>query len=47
MIVAPAVGVFRSAGVDGGTALYVGDVVGVVEGPGTRESWYAARSAAR
>ena len=37
MIVAPVVGVFRPLGVEPGTTLDVGAVVGVVEGPGTRE----------
>jgi len=37
MIVAPAVGVFRALGADAGTQLAVGDIVGVVEGPGTRQ----------
>jgi [acyl-carrier-protein] S-malonyltransferase len=38
MIVAPAVGVFRPLGVAAGATLAVGDIVGVVEGPGTREA---------
>jgi [acyl-carrier-protein] S-malonyltransferase len=37
MIVAPAVGVFRPRGVEAGATIAVGDIVGVVEGPGTRE----------
>lgn len=37
MIVAPGVGVFRPLGVEAGTAISVGEVVGLVEGPGTRE----------
>ncbi len=37
MIVAPSGGVFRSLGVDAGAAISAGDVIGVVEGPGTRE----------
>jgi biotin carboxyl carrier protein len=37
MIVAPVVGVFRPLGVEEGTSVTVGDIVGVVEGPGTRE----------
>jgi biotin carboxyl carrier protein len=36
MIVAPAVGVFRSLGVDEGTVIDEGDTVGIVEGPGTK-----------
>jgi biotin carboxyl carrier protein len=36
MIVAPAVGVFRSFGVDEGTVIDEGDAVGIVEGPGTK-----------
>jgi biotin carboxyl carrier protein len=37
MIVAPSVGVFRPAELDAGAALSVGDVLGVIEGPGTAE----------
>ena len=37
MIVAPVVGVFRPLGVVTGTTVCVGEIVGVVEGPGTRE----------
>jgi len=37
MIVAPDVGVFRPLGLAAGSAVAVGDVVGVVEGPGKRE----------
>ena len=37
MIVAPAAGVFRPAVAGAGTTLREGDVVGVVEGPGTEE----------
>ncbi len=35
MIVAPAVGVFRPSGIAAGALVDVGDVVGVLEGPGT------------
>ena len=35
MIVAPAVGVFRSADLDEGTNLVAGQTVGMVDGPGT------------
>lgn len=35
MIVAPAVGVFRPAGIEAGALVDVGDIVGVLEGPGT------------
>ena len=38
MIVAPAVGVFRSRTVDPSGAVCEGDEIGVVEGPGTSES---------
>ncbi|MDQ1459436.1 MAG: hypothetical protein QOI08_920 [Actinomycetota bacterium] len=37
MIVAPGVGVFRPLGVEDGATVSVGEIVGVVEGPGTRE----------
>jgi len=37
MIVAPVVGVFRPLGIEEGTTVDVGEIVGVVEGPGTRE----------
>jgi biotin carboxyl carrier protein len=37
MIVAPGVGVFRPLGVVEGSAVSVGEIVGVVEGPGTQE----------
>jgi biotin carboxyl carrier protein len=37
MIVAPVVGVFRPLGVGEGATVSVGEIVGVVEGPGTRE----------
>jgi biotin carboxyl carrier protein len=37
MIVAPVVGVFRPLGVEEGAAVSAGEIVGVVEGPGTRE----------
>ena len=37
MIVAPVVGVFRPLGVEAGAVVDVGEIVGVVEGPGTRE----------
>jgi [acyl-carrier-protein] S-malonyltransferase len=37
MIVAPAVGVFRPHDVSEGATVAVGDIVGVVEGPGTAE----------
>ena len=37
MIVAPAVGVFRPLGVEQGASVSVGEIIGVVEGPGTRE----------
>ena len=37
MIVAPVVGVFRPLGVEQGANVEVGEIVGVVEGPGTRE----------
>jgi biotin carboxyl carrier protein len=37
MIVAPGVGVFRSSGLVEGSTVRVGESVGVVEGPGTRE----------
>ena len=37
MIVAPGVGVFRPLGVAEGATVSVGETVGVVEGPGTRE----------
>jgi biotin carboxyl carrier protein len=37
MIVAPVVGVFRPLGVEDGATVKVGEIVGVVEGPGTRE----------
>jgi biotin carboxyl carrier protein len=37
MIVAPSVGVFRPLGVETGTTVTIGEIVGVVEGPGTRE----------
>ena len=37
MIVAPVVGVFRPLGVETGATVSVGEIVGVVEGPGTRE----------
>jgi biotin carboxyl carrier protein len=37
MIVAPVVGVFRPLGVEEGATVSVGEAVGVVEGPGTRE----------
>jgi biotin carboxyl carrier protein len=37
MIVAPVVGVFRPFDVEDGATVSVGEIVGVVEGPGTRE----------
>ncbi len=37
MIVAPGVGVFRPLGVVEGATVSAGEIVGVVEGPGTRE----------
>jgi biotin carboxyl carrier protein len=37
MIVAPGVGVFRPLDVEAGSAVSIGEVVGVLEGPGTRE----------
>jgi biotin carboxyl carrier protein len=37
MIVAPGVGVFRPLGVEAGAKVTVGEIVGVLEGPGTRE----------
>jgi biotin carboxyl carrier protein len=37
MIVAPSVGVFRPYAVEAGATIEEGDVVGVVEGPGTEE----------
>lgn len=37
MIVAPGVGVFRPLGIEEGSTVSVGEIVGVVEGPGTRE----------
>jgi len=37
MIVAPVVGVFRPLGVEEGSTVSVGEMVGHVEGPGTRE----------
>jgi biotin carboxyl carrier protein len=37
MIVAPSVGLFRPVGIEAGTTVAVGDVIGVVEGPGTQE----------
>ena len=37
MIVAPVVGVFRALGTGVGAHIAEGDIVGVVEGPGTRE----------
>ncbi|HEV7523534.1 MAG TPA: hypothetical protein VGP92_01125 [Acidimicrobiia bacterium] len=37
MIVAPGVGVFRPLDVEEGATVSVGEAVGVVEGPGTRE----------
>jgi len=37
MIVAPGVGVFRPLGVEEGATVNAGEIVGVVEGPGTRE----------
>jgi biotin carboxyl carrier protein len=37
MIVAPVVGVFRPLGIEEGANVTVGEIVGVVEGPGTRE----------
>ena len=37
MIVAPVVGVFRPLGVEDGANVSIGEIVGVVEGPGTRE----------
>ncbi len=37
MIVAPVVGVFRPLGIEDGASVTVGEIVGVVEGPGTRE----------
>ena len=37
MIVAPVVGVFRPLGLEEGASVAVGEIVGVVEGPGTRE----------
>ena len=37
MIVAPSVGVFRSSGIAEGTTVTAGEIVGVLEGPGTRE----------
>jgi biotin carboxyl carrier protein len=37
MIVAPVVGVFRPLGIEAGATVTVGEIVGVVEGPGTRE----------
>ena len=37
LIVAPVVGVFRPLGVEKGATVSVGEIVGVVEGPGTRE----------
>jgi biotin carboxyl carrier protein len=37
MIVAPGVGVFRPFGVEEGATVSAGEIVGVVEGPGTRE----------
>jgi len=44
MIVAPGVGVFRSAGVEEGATVSAGEMVGVVEGPGTREPVLSAFS---
>jgi biotin carboxyl carrier protein len=35
MIVAPSVGVFRPRSVEAGAAIREGDIVGVLEGPGT------------
>jgi biotin carboxyl carrier protein len=35
MIVAPSVGVFRSVALDEGTTIAEGDVVGMLDGPGT------------
>ena len=37
MIVAPGVGVFRPLGIVEGATVDIGEIVGVVEGPGTRE----------
>ena len=37
MIVAPVVGVYRPLGTTVGTTIAVGELLGVVEGPGTRE----------
>ena len=37
MIVAPGVGVFRPLGIVEGATVSAGEIVGVVEGPGTRE----------
>ena len=37
MIVAPGVGVFRPLGIEEGATVSAGEIVGVVEGPGTRE----------
>ena len=37
MIVAPGVGVFRPLGIEDGATVSAGEIVGVVEGPGTRE----------
>jgi len=37
MIVAPSVGVFRPLGVTAGATIAAGEVVGMVEGPGTQE----------
>jgi biotin carboxyl carrier protein len=37
MIVAPIVGVFRSLGAAAGAQIAEGGIIGVVEGPGTRE----------
>ena len=37
MIVAPGVGVFQPLGIEEGATVTAGEIVGVVEGPGTRE----------
>lgn len=37
MIVAPSVGLFRPVGIETGAIVEVGDVIGVVEGPGTQD----------
>ncbi len=37
MIVAPIVGVFRALGAEVGAQIAEGDIIGVIEGPGTRE----------